>query len=71
MLGGHSCIMGDVPAVMLSYGQPNEVEDYCKELIDVCAPGGGFIMDSATMIDDAKTENIVAMFETTYKYGKR
>jgi uroporphyrinogen-III decarboxylase len=70
-LGGHSCIMGDVPAVMLSYGKPEEVVDYCKNLIDVCAPGGGFIMDTATMVDDAKVENIVAMFETTYKYGKR
>ena len=71
VLGGHSCIMGDVPAVMLSYGKPEEVVDYCKNLIDVCAPGGGFIMDTATMVDDAKVENIVAMFETTYKYGKR
>jgi len=70
-LGGHSCIMGDVPAVMLSYGKPEEVVDYCKNLIDVCAPGGGFIMDSGTMIDDAKPENIEAMFETTLKYGKR
>lgn len=71
VLGGHSCIMGDVPAVMLSYGKKEEVVDYCKNLIDVCAPGGGFIMDSGTMIDDAKVENIEAMFETTYKYGKR
>lgn len=37
----------------------------------VCAPGGGFIMDSAAMIDEAITENIEAMFEATYKYGKR
>lgn len=71
VLGGHSCIMGNVPAVMLSYGTKQEVVDYCKDLIDVCAPGGGFIMDSGTMIDDAKPENIEAMFETTYKYGKR
>jgi uroporphyrinogen-III decarboxylase len=70
-LGGHSCIMGDVPAVMLTYGERNEVVDYCKMLIDTCAPGGGYIMDSGTMIDDAKVENIEAMFETTMTYGKR
>ena len=70
-LGGHSCIMGDVPAVMLTYGEKQEVVDYCKMLIDTCAPGGGFIMDSGTMIDDAKVENIEAMFETTLTYGKR
>lgn len=71
VLGGHSCIMGNVPAVMLSYGKPEEVKDYCKWLIDTCAPGGGFIMDTGTMVDDAKVENIEAMFDTTYKYGKR
>ena len=70
-LGGHSCIMGDVPAVMLTYGEKSEVVDYCKMLIDTCAPGGGYIMDSGTMIDDAKVENIEAMFETTMTYGKR
>jgi len=70
-LGGHSCIMGNVPAVMLTYGTPDEVKDYCKWLIDTCAPGGGYIMDTGTMVDDAKPENIEAMFETTLTYGKR
>ncbi len=71
ILGGHSCIMGNVPNVTLTYGKPDEVTEYCKWLIDTCAPGGGFIMDSAAMIDEAKTENIEAMFEATYKHGKR
>ncbi len=70
-LGGHSCIMGNVPAVMLTYGKKQEVVDYCKWLIDTCAPGGGFIMDTGTMVDDAKEENMDAMFETTFTYGKK
>ena len=69
-LDGHACVMGNVPAHLLSYGTVDEVRDYCKWLIDTCAPGGGFIMDSGTMIDDAKTENIEAMFDTTFTYGK-
>jgi hypothetical protein len=71
VLGDHSCIMGNVPPVMLTYGKKQEVVDYCKWLIDTCAPGGGFIMDTATMVDDAKVENIEAMFDTTFTYGKR
>ena len=63
--------MGNVPAVTLTYGTREETEDYCKWLIDTCAPGGGFIMDTGTMVDDAKVENIEAMFETTYTYGKK
>lgn len=70
VLGDKFCIMGNVPAVTLTYGTRQETEDYCKRLIDECAPGGGFIMDSGTMIDDANTDNIRAMFEITEKYGK-
>ena len=71
VLGGHSCIMGNVHPVALMYGKKQEVVDYCKWLIDTCAPGGGFIMDTACMVDHAKPENIDAMFETTLAYGKR
>ena len=70
-LGGHSCIMGNVPAFTLSYGTPQETADCVKKLIDLCAPGGGYIVDSGTMIDDAKPENIDAMFETVFSYGVR
>jgi len=71
VLGDRFCISGDVPATMLAYGKKEQVVDYCKWLIDTCAPGGGFIMDSGTMIDNAIPENIDAMFETTFTYGKR
>ncbi len=70
-LGGHSCIAGNVSAVSLTYGSKQEVIDQCKWLIDTCAPGGGYIMDTGTMVDDAKPENMDAMFETTFTYGKR
>jgi len=71
VLGNHCCIAGNVPATMLAYGKKESVVDYCKWLIDTCAPGGGYIMDSGTMIDNAKPENIDAMFETTFTYGVR
>ena len=70
-LGGHSCIMGNVPSFTLSYGTPEETADCVKQLIDTCAPGGGYIVDTATMVDDAKPENIDAMFETVFTYGKK
>jgi len=71
VLGGHSCIMGNVPSFTLSYGTPEETADCVKQLIDTCAPGGGYIVDTATMVDDAKPENIDAMFETVFTYGKK
>ena len=71
VLGGHSCIMGNVPHHTLAYGTPEETTECVKKLIDTCAPGGGYIIDTATMIDDAKVENIDAMFEAAFKYGVR
>jgi len=54
---------------MLNTGTPDEVRDYCKNLIDVAGKGGGYIMTSGGVIDKAKTENVRAMIEVTKEYG--
>jgi uroporphyrinogen-III decarboxylase len=68
ILGDTVCIRGNVPLSILIAGLPDDVKAYCKKLIDVCGKGGGFIMDSATGLDDAKPENVKAMFEFTREY---
>lgn len=69
ILGGTVCIRGNVPLSILATGTPDQVRAYCKNLIDKVAPGGGFIMDSSTGLEDAKVENVKAMFEFTREYG--
>lgn len=69
ILGDTVCIRGNVPLSILIAGTPDDVKAYCKKLIDVCGKGGGFIMDSATGLDDAKPQNVKAMFEFTREYG--
>jgi uroporphyrinogen-III decarboxylase len=69
VLGDVVCLKGNVPLSMLATGTPEDVKDYCKKLIDVVGKGGGFIMDSSTVLDDAKPENVKAMFEFTKDYG--
>ncbi len=69
VLGDRVCIRGNVPLSILVTGTPDDVRAYCKKLIDGCAKGGGFIMDAATGLDDAKPENVKAMFEFTKEYG--
>lgn len=69
VLGDVACIAGNLPNAMLSYGTVKEVEDYCKWLIDTCAPGGGFIMDTGALVEDAKPENFEAMFRINEDYG--
>lgn len=69
VLGDVACIMGNVSASMLAIGSPDDVKAYCKELIDVCGEGGGFIMGTGAEIDEGKAENIRAMIDFTKEYG--
>jgi uroporphyrinogen-III decarboxylase len=69
ILGDTACIAGNVPISLLNTGTPDEVKDYCKELIDVAGENGGFIMTSGGVIDKAKPENVRAMIEFTKEYG--
>lgn len=69
ILGGHLCIMIDVPPIILQAGTISEVEDYCRNLIKVCGKDGGFIM-TATALDEAKPENVKAMIDVTKRCGR-
>ncbi|MBN2402989.1 MAG: hypothetical protein JXN64_11400 [Spirochaetes bacterium] len=69
VLGDTVCIRGNVPASILSTGTPDDVRAYCKKLIDVAGRDGGYIMDASTGLDDAKVENVKAMFDFTREYG--
>ncbi len=68
-LGDHCCIMGDVPAALLSLGSVEEVEAYCKERIDFVGAGGGYILGTGCSVPpNAKPENFRAMIETGKNY---
>jgi uroporphyrinogen-III decarboxylase len=68
-LNGIACIAGNVPISLLNTGTPDEVKEYCKELIDTAGKGGGFIMTSGGVIDKARPENVRTMIEYTKEYG--
>lgn len=65
VLGDHMCLMGDVPASLLTLGTPGEVAAYCEKLIDKVGKGGGFILSTGCECPvDAKFENVKAMIDT-------
>jgi uroporphyrinogen-III decarboxylase len=68
-LGGIACITGGFPLDVLHFGKKQQVIDKVKELIDDCAPGGGYIFGTAAGFDDAPPENVEAMFDTVKTYG--
>jgi uroporphyrinogen-III decarboxylase len=69
ILGDTVCIRGNVPLSIMATGTPDQVRVYCKKLIDTVAKGGGYIMDTSTGLDDAKPENVRALFDFTREYG--
>jgi uroporphyrinogen-III decarboxylase len=71
VLGGHTCIMGGVPHTLMQTGSPQQVEEYCKNLIKTVGKGGGFILTTSTgLTHEAKPENVRAMIESAKKYGR-
>ncbi|MEE8413117.1 MAG: uroporphyrinogen decarboxylase family protein, partial [Dehalococcoidales bacterium] len=69
VLKDHTCIMGNVPSTLLQVGTPQDVEEYCKNLIKVCGKGGGFILTNGSSTDTARPENVKAMVDSTQKFS--
>jgi hypothetical protein len=56
--------------VLLSYGKPDEVREFCTRVIREVAPNGGYIMDAgAIMQDDTSVENMKVMTQTCRELG--
>ncbi len=69
IIGSRMCLMGDVPATLFKLGTTQEMESYCRKLIDIVGKDSGFILSAGCQIPhDAKFENVVAMVETARNY---
>ena len=69
VLGKDCCIQGNVPSSLIVTGEPKAVKEYCKKLIDTCAPGGGYILAPGANPDNPKLENLIAMVEAVNEFG--
>jgi uroporphyrinogen-III decarboxylase len=61
VLGDHMCLMGDVPASLLTLGTPDEVYKHCTKLVREIGPTGYILSQSCTIPQTAKPENVAAM----------
>ncbi len=55
------CLMGDVPAAMLTLGTPDEVYKYSCNLVNNLGPKGFILGVGCTVPQNAKVENVKAM----------
>ena len=70
ILKDHMCICGNMPSADLLFGKPEKIVEETKRMIDVCAPGGGFIMDCSIVLDHYNEANFDAWYQTTIDYGR-
>jgi uroporphyrinogen-III decarboxylase len=69
VLGKTACIAGNVPASFLHTKTPKEVKEYCHKLIEICAPGGGYMLTGAAGMNEGNPENLRAMMAAAKEYG--
>lgn len=70
ILGDVACIGGGMPTEYLMMGDKQRVIDHTKKMIDLLAPGGGYVMSNSLALEQVKTENLEAWKDTVYTYGK-
>jgi uroporphyrinogen-III decarboxylase len=69
VLGDNACIAGNLPVSLLYTGTPQEVKEGCRQLIETCAPGGGYILTASAEMNQGNPDNLQAMMEAAKEYG--
>jgi uroporphyrinogen-III decarboxylase len=69
VLGDKFCIQGNVPSSLIVTGEPGDVKEYCRKLIEGCGKGGGYILGAGCVADNPKLENLRAMVAAVNEYG--
>ena len=69
VLGDVSCIAGNVPSSIIVTGTKQDVKEACRKLIEMCAPGGGYILSGGAGIDKCPPDNLRVMMEAVEEYG--
>ena len=70
-VGRVACIAGNVPLSLLCTATADDVEAYCKNLMDVAGRDGGFIFSTGAGMQGAKAENVKAMIDFAKQYAGR
>jgi uroporphyrinogen-III decarboxylase len=68
-VGKKNCIAGNLPISIVVTGTSREVKEGCRQLIETCAPGGGYILSAAASMDQGRIENLHAMMDAAKEYG--
>lgn len=68
-LSGIAAICGNLSVSQMEFSTKEQIIKETRELLDTCAPGGGYLFDFNGSLENCKPENMDAMFETLEKHG--
>ena len=69
--GDRISILGGVDVDLLARGTPDRVRGRTRQILEACAPGGGFVMGSGNSVTNfCKIENYFAMLDETRKWNE-
>jgi uroporphyrinogen decarboxylase len=67
---GKTCLLGPINTALMATGTPQEIEDACREAIEIMAPDSGLILGPGCALGpETPADNIHALVESARKYG--
>lgn len=66
-LSFHGCISTAGP---VANGTPDETDNYCRDILEIMKPGGGYCFAPTHQLqDNSPTDNVIQMYQAAVKYG--
>jgi hypothetical protein len=71
ILGDTACLAGNVPTSLMCTGTPTQVKECCRQLIEICGKGGGYILTGGAQVHytPCVADNLHAMMEVAKEFG--
>jgi len=69
IVGKNQCISGIIPYSMMLTKSTEELRDYVRRRIEICADGGGFILSGHALTNEKDYDKIKLFMEVAEKYG--
>jgi uroporphyrinogen-III decarboxylase len=67
---GKTCsLSGNIPSSVMCTGKPADVKEYCRRLIEDCAPGGGYLLTGGASATETNAANLRVLMEAALEYG--
>ena len=70
-IGDRCAITGNFPVSLLELGDEDQVRARVRRLFDAAAGDGNFLFNMGATADEAKTENVRAMFDEAKRLSGR